>query len=56
MLRFGVTEREAGGGRRRLEADGEEDGLFFGMFGGVGHGVERRVDDLDAGAAAARLG
>ena len=46
----GPLERERGGGRGRLEADGEEDDLAVGVLLGDAQRVQRRVDHPDVGA------
>lgn len=52
-LRDGLLDGEAGGWCRSLEADGEECDSFVWMLGGIGHGIEGGVDNLDVCAVAA---
>lgn len=48
-LRHGPLDRQAGGRSRGFKADRQEDNGFLRMPGGIGHGIERRINNLNLG-------
>lgn len=47
---------QTGNRRCRFKANGEEGDFFCRMLLGIVYGIERGIDDFDAGTAAARIG